>query len=226
MAVDWKTQEQYKLGKFHQDPYRLTLMDRFVSGFMGGAVNAALFCTPVEYVRNQQIAQIGNNAVKENGSKSILHRTSGPFAVIRQTVQSNGISGLWRGVASTVLRDSVGCGFFFVAMAQSQAFLTSQGGDYEAQKPTLSTTILSGAAAGVAYWLWALPVDTCKTWIQSGTAANLAHAVQMSQRDGFAASIPSLFRGWQVAYPRGAPSAAITVTTYSFVFHHLQQQHS
>jgi hypothetical protein len=232
--IEWNTQEQYKLGKFHEEPYRLTMMDRFVSGFMGGAVNAALFCTPVEYVRNQQIAQMGKSggdgegvAVMKNTkatSKSILHRTTGPCAVIRQTIHSNGVSGLWRGLVSTVLRDSVGCGFFFVAMAQSQALLTSRDHDGEPQNPTTTTVIVSGAAAGVAYWLWALPIDTCKTWIQSGTAANLTHAVQMSQREGFVQSIPSLFRGWQLAYTRGAPSAAITVTIYSFAIQYLQQQ--
>ncbi|KAL3910074.1 MAG: hypothetical protein SGILL_007835 [Bacillariaceae sp.] len=232
---DWKTQENYKLGNFHGS-VQLTIFDRFLSGFMGGAVNAALFCTPVEYVRNQQIAQIGasSRAVKESLSsshssttaKSILHRTTGPLAVIRQTVNAYGVSGLWRGLGSTVLRDSVGCGFFFVAMAQSQVFLTATyGGDpVNPKKPTTSTIILSGAAAGVAYWLWALPIDTCKTWIQSGTAANLSHAIEMSQGGGLMNSIPSLFRGWQVAYTRGAPSAAITVTTYSFVMQHLEQQ--
>jgi len=55
----WKTRESHNAGGF-ESPYKLTLADRFLSGFMGGAVNAALFCTPVEFVRNQQIAQIEN----------------------------------------------------------------------------------------------------------------------------------------------------------------------
>jgi hypothetical protein len=78
--------------------------------------------------------------------------------------------------------------------------------------------------AGVAYWLWALPVDTVKTWIQNGTASSLTHALQLSQQHGFVQSLPSLFRGWQVAYSRGAPSAAITVLTYSLVSRHLQKE--
>ncbi|KAG7360571.1 mitochondrial carrier protein [Nitzschia inconspicua] len=234
--VEWNTQERYKLGNF--EPYQLTTTDRFVSGCMGGAVNAALFCTPVEYVRNQQIAQIGNEQpVRSKGGNRLLHRNSlGPIAVIRNTIHSYGVSGLWRGLGSTVLRDSIGCGCFFVAMAQTQAFLKRhplpwedpmQHNDSSYPQPlSTSSIVVSGAAAGLAFWLWALPLDTCKTWIQSGTASNLSHAFQLSQRHGFLQSIPSLFRGWQVAYSRGIPSAAVTVVTYSLIFQHLEEQDS
>jgi hypothetical protein len=224
---EWTTQENYKLGNFQ--PYKLTLWDKFISGFMGGAVNAALFCTPVEYVRNQQIAQIGTSSNKLHTMKTAV----GPISVIRRTVNTHGIQGLWRGMASTILRDSIGCGLFFVSMAYAQECLSSPPSsrfhdDHTntckgQQQPSTSTIIISGAVAGVSFWIWALPVDTLKTWIQNGSAMNLTHAIQMSQRHGVVESIPSLFRGWQVAYTRGAPSAAITVLTYSLVFRHLQQ---
>ena len=203
----------------------LTLTDRFISGFMGGAVNAALFCTPVEFVRNQQIAHIEKrksmsttDSKKPKNTKGIFNQ-NGPIAVIRRTIQSGGFRALWRGTTSTVLRDSVGCGFFFVAMAYSQEQLTPA---HSNRPPSTPVVILSGVLAGVSFWLWALPIDTMKTWIQNGTARNLSDAMYMSQRDGLVKSIPSLFRGWQVAYSRGAPSAAITVLTYSFAFQYLQ----
>jgi len=234
---DWKTQKDH-LGRI-EAPYKLTLTDRFISGFLGGAVNAVLFCTPVEYIRNQQIAQIENNrnantattksdsstapnqTNKNKNARGILrsHNNNGPFAVIRRTIQGNGFAGLWRGMTSTVLRDSVGCGFFFVAMAYSQEQLTPA---HSNRPPQTAVVIFSGALAGVSFWLWALPVDTMKTWIQNGSAQNLSDAVRISQRNGLAQSIPSLFRGWQVAYSRGAPSAAITVLTYSLTFQYLQ----
>ena len=236
---DWKTRENHKLGNFGAAPCQLTLTDRFISGFMGGAVNAALFCTPVEYVRNQQIAQIENNSnatataantTATNPSSSnkntggIIHsrNKNGPISVIRRTIKANGVTGLWRGMASTVLRDSVGCGFFFVAMAYSQERLAPAHNNSNRPPPSTPILMLSGALAGVSFWLWALPVDTMKTWIQNGTACNLTHAVRISQRHGLVQSIPSLFRGWQVAYSRGAPSAAITVVTYSLAFQYLQ----
>ena len=224
---------EYKTRHVHpgrsESSYRLTLTDRFISGFMGGAVNAALFCTPVEYVRNQQIAQIGNSA--DNGDSASPKKTksaggmfrsrhqNGPVALIQRTIQINGLGGLWRGIASTVLRDSVGCGLFFATMAYSQEQLTPK---HSIDPPPSAVVILSGALAGVSFWLWALPIDTMKTWIQNGTARNLSDAIHMSQRNGLAQSIPSLFRGWQVAYSRGAPSAAITFLSYSLAFQYLQ----
>lgn len=235
--LDWKMRKG-NLGQ-SEAPSKLTLTDRFISGFVGGTVNAALFCTPVEYVRNQQIAQIENsksfgvsntknaNGIERNKTKKtktsggIFRRLNknGPIAVIRRTIQGGGLEGLWRGMASTVLRDSVGMGFFFVAMAYSQEKLTPEHSNRPPQK---AVVILSGALAGVSFWLWALPIDTMKTWIQNGTVRNLSDAVCMSQRNGLAQSIPSLFRGWQVAYSRGAPSAAITVLSYSLASQYLE----
>mmetsp|Transcript_10370 Transcript_10370/g.24702 ORF Transcript_10370/g.24702 Transcript_10370/m.24702 type:complete len:378 (+) Transcript_10370:197-1330(+) len=235
---DWKTPKNNRHGHF-DTPYKLTLSDRFISGFMGGAVNAALFCTPVEYIRNQQIAQIEKNSAAAESTKIAANngqnsgprsktpggavnslRRNGPISVIRNTIQSHGFTGLWRGMGSTILRDSVGCGFFFVAMAYSQEHLNP---DHSNRPPSTSVVIFSGAMAGLSFWLWALPVDTMKTWIQNGTACNLSDAVRMSQHRGLLRSFPSLFRGWQVAYSRGVPSAAITVVTYSLASQHLQR---
>ena len=203
--TEWKTQENYKLGIF--STYKVTLADQFLSGFLGGAVNAALFVTPVEYVRNQLISQHG-----AHGTDSQLR---GPISIIRSTLLGDGIFGLWRGMSSTVLRDSVGCGFFFVAMAYCQKKLAPD------EQPSNTVVITSGAIAGLAFWLWALPIDTMKTWIQNGTAKNIRHAFELSQSQGFGKRTKSLFRGWQVAYGRGAPSAAITVASYSITYRFL-----
>jgi hypothetical protein len=214
--LDWRTLENYKLGNFQQ--HQLTMTDRFICGFMGGAINAAAFVTPVEYVRNQLIVAQHSQQAGGNGNTLKNNNNMGPLSVIRNTITSDGVSGLWRGMGSTVLRDSVGCGCFFVAMACVQQKLSG-----DEQPPTRSSVILSGAAAGVSFWLWALPIDTMKTWIQSGTAKNLRHALQLSQAQGVLHSLPALFRGWQMAYGRGAPSAAITVTTYSLAYQYLAQ---
>jgi hypothetical protein len=262
--IEWKTQQMTskwvsnhndnnfsRTNTFNTTIHELTLIDRFISGFMGGAINAALFCTPVEYVRNQQIVHMGTtttatSSTTRNITPSIGNTVAdhGPISVIRRTIQSNGIAGLWKGTVSTVLRDSVGCGLFFMTIAYSQQklmvsplslFSSSQHQDgnnsslssspsspsSSSSSPTTSVIITSGAMAGIAFWLWALPIDTMKTWIQSGRASSMTNAIELLRRNGLRTSVPSLFRGWQVAYGRGAPSAAITVVTYSFVMRHL-----
>lgn len=203
LISDWKSRDTRHLGQVASGSNNLSMADRFLCGFVGGAVNAALFVTPVEYIRNQLITAQGS--AFDDSKQSVR----GPVAIIRTTLANDGVGGLWRGMASTVLRDSVGCGFFFVAMSLSQQVLSPN------KEPSFSVVVCSGAFAGVSFWLWALPVDTMKTWIQNGTAQDLRDASRLALRQGALGGIQSLSRGWQVAYGRGAPSAAITVTTYS-----------
>ncbi|CAJ1942376.1 unnamed protein product [Cylindrotheca closterium] len=189
----------------HQGEYQLTSTDRFICGFTGGAINGGLFVTPVEYVRNRLISEQGK-------SKAAKGTT---ISVIRSTLINNGLSGLWRGMTSTVLRDSIGCGLYFVTMASAQEILSPN------EKPSFQIVLLSGALSGIAFWVWALPIDTMKTWIQNGTAKNMREAVVLASRKGATGSMLALTRGWEVAYGRGAPSAAITVATYTSTYHYL-----
>lgn len=214
--VDWKTQENHKNGNYVT--YQTTVFDQFFGGFLAGAVNALLFVTPVEFVRNYQISLTNQNEPSSSNHSGIKsHRLTGPLVVIQDTLKSNGVLGLWRGAASTVLRDSIGCGCYFLAMTYTQRRFSANDGS----PPGHVTLLASGVLAGISYWLAALPLDTMKTWIQNGTAKNMRHALELSMKDGPYQAMVALTRGWQMAYGRGAPSAAITVTTYALVFNFL-----
>lgn len=235
--LSFHTQQRLKTGRL--EPYSLTMGDRFVCGFVAGGVNAALFVTPVEFVRNQLIGQHTRRAA----GQTISHPFAGPLDVIKRTIYQtasqpikspatirlSGILGLWRGVNVTMARDALGCGFFFYAMAWSQREFSSashsngKSGD-NPQPPTLGVTILSGAMAGLAYWLVALPLDAVKTWVQSDMAESAVQAVKASLRErGPVETMKRLTSGYQVAYARGIPSAAITVTSYSLCYTALQR---
>ena len=233
--VSWNTKERLKTGRL--EPYDLTMADRFVCGFVAGGVNAALFVTPVEFVRNQLIGQHTRRAA----GQTISHPFAGPLDVIKRTlyqttntkppaIRLGGIMGLWRGVSVTMARDSLGCGFFFYAMAWSQRQLAGSslshrdGIDGDQRPPSLGVTIFSGAMAGLAYWVVALPLDAVKTWVQSDMAESAVQAVKGSLRErGPFETMKRLTSGYQVAYARGIPSAAITVTTYSLCYSALQR---
>ena len=240
--MNFRTRERLKTGRL--EPYSLTMADRFVCGCVAGGVNAALFVTPVEFVRNQLIGQHTRRAA----GQTIAQPMAGPLDVIRQTIYPTknskaasqtttratttsrrfGILGLWRGVGVTMARDSLGCGCFFYAMAWSQQEFAKAAyngaGDDHPPTPTLGVTIVSGALAGLAYWLVALPLDAVKTWVQSDMADSAVQAVQTSWRErGPLETMKRLTSGYQVAYARGIPSAAITVTSYSFCYTALQR---
>eukprot|EP00934_Nitzschia_sp_Nitz4_P005079 Nitzschia sp. Nitz4//scaffold107_size73032//60957//61877//NITZ4_005770-RA/size73032-processed-gene-0.113-mRNA-1//1//CDS//3329532623//5069//frame0 len=205
--VHWKSQGS-------QVPATSTELEQFMSGALAGGVNALLFVTPVEFVRNNQITPAASTATSVGGK---LPTTSlGPITLIKATIETHGIRGLWRGSVSTILRDSVGCGSYFLAMAYTQKCLTPEG-----ETPHYYVRLASGAMAGIAYWLVALPLDTMKTWIQSGKAQNLRHAFQLASQNGWYPAFVALTRGWEAAYARGAPSAAITISTYGIVYDYL-----
>jgi hypothetical protein len=136
-------------------------------------------------------------------------------------LHEKGIGGLWRGMSVTVLRDSIGVGMFFFTFESTKRFITRYyyGSDVTsvstAMHERFGITLLSGAAAGLGFWLVALPLDTAKTLVQTGVSPSATSVFRnyWMGRGG----VLEMYRGWQVAFGRGAPSAAVTVLTYDFV---------
>jgi solute carrier family 25 carnitine/acylcarnitine transporter 20/29 len=211
LLIDIKSKEQHKIGIF--SPYQLKLSDHFICGAIGGFVNALAFVSPVEYIRNQLIAQ---HTLVAEGSLSKTSMMHGPFDVIKATIKSKGIYGLYTGTGVTLLRDSFGCGSFFVHFELGKRYLPGIiGRDPDSQ----AVTICSGLLAGFGYWFASLPLDSLKTLVQTGKSTSALETVKfLIERDGFYGGISQLYRGWQLAFGRGSPAAAVTLTTYSAVY--------
>lgn len=207
----WKTQEKEETAI--STPYILTLGDHFFCGAMSGTTNALLFVSPVEFVRNQLIQQHTQRSSASIGA-DVSNR--GPIDVIRNTIKSDGILGLWRGAAVTVVRDSVGCGGFFIMNEIGKRYISIFT---EHQQGSLMNTLGSGCLAGFGYWSFSLPFDTMKTLVQTGKSSSAFEAFSLLvKRDGGFGAMLQLYRGWQMAFGRGVPSAAVTLTTYSIVY--------
>jgi len=192
-----------------KQPVKLTIMDLFWCGVIAGAINAAVFVTPVEFIRNKLIIE-DRKACR------------GPYHVIRTTMSSSeGVLGLWKGVGLTVARDSLGCGFFFASMALCQKAFA---GDDDEKPATFGVTMLSGMVAGLGFWTAALPLDTLKTWRQTSTSSSRNNNVLLESitKHGWKETAQNLTRGWPVAFGRGAPSAAITIVTYQYCYDALE----
>lgn len=209
--MDTKNKEQQKNGIF--TPYQLKLSDHFTCGAIAGFVNALLFVSPVEFIRNQLIAQ---HTLIAEGSLSKSKMMHGPLDVIRNTVKSKGILGLYTGTAVTLLRDSLGCGAFFVNFEIGKKYLPSITGH---DPDSLIVSIGSGMMAGFGYWFASLPLDSLKTLVQTGKSTSALDTTKyLVERYGFYAGISQLYRGWQLAFGRGSPAAVVTLTTYSAVY--------
>jgi hypothetical protein len=214
LVIDWKTKTQRKTGIF--STYELTLADRYVCGSVSGAVNAVLFVSPVEFVRNQLIQQHTNRSQRGQKASTDVKAMKGPFDVIRKTVQTNGLFGLWRGAGVTVVRDSIGCGVFFIMNEIGRKNIVHLTGHEEG---ALTNTVGAGMLAGFGYWLVSLPLDALKTLVQTGRSSSAIDTVSvLIRRDGGIGAVRQLYRGWQLAFGRGSPSAAVTMSTYSVVY--------
>lgn len=210
ILIEWRTKERRKTGIYTE--YKLTSFDHFLCGSISGAVNALLFVSPVEYVRNQLIQHHTNKAEHDLSRKTTM---KGPYDVIKKTLTTEGVLGLWRGAGVTLVRDSVGCGAFFIMNDFGQKYISNAGYDED----SLVTKLGSGFLAGFGYWFVSLPLDALKTLVQTGKASSAVDTLHiLIERDGVLGATRQLYRGWQLAFGRGSPSAAVTLTTYSLAY--------
>jgi hypothetical protein len=179
---------------------KLGLVDTFLCGAIGGVVTACLWVTPVEYVRNQLIAQHSRLAreaklnISTGGSIAPSTRTrthhkyyylKGPLDVVQHTLHTHphGLRGLWTGVGVTMARDSLGCGLFFVAFEVGKTYIPQLlqacniDDKYHAYTPML-TMVGAGSMAGIGFWVAALPLDTLKTLVQTGESSSARSTVR------------------------------------------------
>lgn len=170
-----------------------------LSGAVAGGLNA-LLVAPVELVRNRLQVQY------EHPRASRRYR--GAAHCVAQVVRQEGVWALWRGLPTTVLRDSLGLACYFLGYDFARARLRKVPALHGHDAAVLLT---AGAVGGVSFWAVALPFDTVKSLIQvDGTRGEYTGLVTGTARLVREHGVSHLFRGWQAAFSRGIPGAAIT----------------
>ena len=201
---------------------RKTAWTVFASGCIAGSVNS-LVVSPVELLRTRQVVS----------SQQLSLR-----AVIKTvSAETGGLRGLWRGILPTVIRDGPGVGFYLLAFEQSKLLLSAGSWEQSKSLPesssapplSLGTRIAAASTAGVAFWLWALPVDSLKTMVEAGSGgkgsgglfgATVATLRTLAKEGGYW----RLLRPWPIAISRGVPSAIVTLTTYDYIMEALDSR--
>lgn len=180
------------------------------SGAIAGGVNA-LLVAPVELVRNRLQVQY------ENQHASSIYR--GSWHCVTHVVRTEGVLGLWKGLTTTVARDSLGVAFYFLGYDFAKQRLQSS------QVLNDSWALLAaGACGGLSFWAVALPFDTLKSLIQAdGRAGKYTGLVASTRHLVREYGVSHLFRGWQAAFSRGIPSAAITFWTFERASRYLNE---
>ena len=186
----------------------------FSSGLIAGSMNA-IIVSPVELVRTRQV----------------LEASASTLATVRAILaEPQGVAGFWRGLAPAVVRDGPGIGFYLLAFEFCKTTIHSHR---EHSSIALSTRVAAASCAGIAFWLWALPIDTLKTWIEASkslAAQQGSSSLFSSWRLEDTASqhnrsqlLRQLFRAWPIAFARGVPSAIVTLTTYGLTMDFLER---
>lgn len=148
----------------------------FVSGFISGSVNSFVV-SPIELIRTSQI--LGNNHIAATATiasdritpRAAIASTSSS-SVIKTLIADHGVLCLWKTVLPTALRDGPGVGFYFLVFHKSKSILSSVNESYQSTVSPAVIKIISGSLSGVAFWLWALPVDVVKTMMESSISNN------------------------------------------------------
>lgn len=170
-----------------------------LSGAIAGGLNAFLV-TPVELIRNRLQVQY------ESPRASRTYK--GTFHCVTQVVQREGVIALWKGLTTTVLRDSLGVACYFLGYDFARGRLSKM---QVLQGQDTAVLLTAGAFGGISFWAIALPFDTVKSLIQvDGTRGAYTGLIDSTSRLVREHGVSHLFRGWQAAFSRGIPGAAIT----------------
>ncbi|ESO93776.1 hypothetical protein LOTGIDRAFT_209317 [Lottia gigantea] len=92
----------------------------------------------------------------------------GPWGLTREILHKEGISGLYKGLTSTFLREMPGYFVFFGGYEISKVLLTPKDGDKE--NIGILRTIICGGVGGASLWIVIFPADVVKSRIQIQSA--------------------------------------------------------
>lgn len=187
-----------------------TLGQIFVAGAGSGLLNS-LISGPVELAKIQVQNQIG--------SQPQAGHFRSPSDCLRQVYRHGGVSACYRGLWTTVMRETPSYGVYFAAFEGFRLLWTTpeNGGHLDNMR-----LMLAGGLSGIAAWMSTYPIDVVKTRIQAqpllpGSSTQAVHLStggwlrKIVREEGLA----GLFRGTTATVVRAFPTNAVIFSTYA-----------
>ncbi|XP_068104022.1 mitochondrial ornithine transporter 1-like [Hyperolius riggenbachi] len=128
------------------------------AGSLASVFSSLVLC-PTELVKCRMQTQ---HEMWVSGHKGIPYKSTTPWSIVCDILKSEGVTGLYRGLSSTWLREIPGYFFFFGGYEFSNSILNR---NHETQPGPIVVTI-SGGVGGACFWLSVYPVDSVKSRIQ------------------------------------------------------------
>ncbi|KAL1805619.1 hypothetical protein ACET3Z_028687 [Daucus carota] len=129
----------------------------------GGTIISFVLC-PSELVKCRMQVQ-GTDSLVPNSSKY-----NGPLDCVAKTFKSDGVTGIFRGGFTTLLRESIGNAVFFCTYEHLRYYIHANLKD-SSHDPSnivdIGVGVVTGGLSGIAFWSVVLPLDVAKTVIQT-----------------------------------------------------------
>ncbi|XP_059670753.1 mitochondrial arginine transporter BAC1 isoform X2 [Cornus florida] len=133
------------------------------SAAFGGAIISFVLC-PSELVKCRMQVQ-GTDSLVPMSS-----RYSGPVDCALKTMKAEGVTGIFRGGFTTLLRESIGSAVFFSTYEYTRHYMylrLKDASTVESNLIDVGVGIMTGGLSGIAFWSAVLPLDVAKTKIQT-----------------------------------------------------------
>lgn len=185
----------------------LTLNQLALAGAMAGSV-VSFVLTPVELIKCKLQVQhmVG------------VEQFNGPLDVIKNTLNTQGIPGFFRGFMPTLIRETGASAFWFGAYEYTCAQLiqhkqSTSSRIISKKDLTAPELMLAGAMGGIAYNISLFPVDVIKSRIQTEQSKSKTF-YEVSKEIYNGAGIKGFYRGCAMTAAKSAPANAIIFMTY------------
>lgn len=195
--------KRYYDAKLHGQP--LSLLQFFNCGAVAGFANGFL-ASPIEHIRIRLQTQTGSS-----------NSFSGPVDCFKKVYQKGGLfSGIYKGLAPTLFRESVGLGVYFatyealIARELSNKVYPTRG-DVPGWK-----LCMFGGLSGYALWIVIYPVDVLKSKLQTDSLSKPVYRGSVDvARDVFKkAGIKGFYKGFVPTILRAAPANGATFAVF------------
>lgn len=181
----------------------LSLFQFFNCGAAAGFANGVL-ASPIEHIRIRLQTQTGN-------TKSF----NGPIDCAKKIYASSGIRGIYKGLAPTLIRESVGLGIYF---ATYEALIAREIGKSSILRSDIPAwrLCLYGGLSGYTLWIGIYPVDVIKSKLQTDSLKKPVYKTSIDvARDIFAKTgIRGFYKGFVPTILRAAPANGATFAVF------------
>lgn len=181
----------------------------FFSGATSGCIST-LILQPLDVIKTRmQMSEAYNRSIRLKSALTLQSNAS-VFQTFRGIIRQDSVSGLWRGVTASVLRNTMGVGVYFMSLNTITARLSDEDGSL-----SHFATLASGATARSLAVILLCPLSVIKTRMETVEYSKQYNGILHAFRTIIAKEGPSaVYKGLFPAILRDAPFSAMYMLIY------------